>query len=143
MSGSSWFHKFAIDGNECSLYVLTLVLSKRSRVLRKLGGGCGQSPPSPDSGSIAMPRPDSQAAGPSAFGAVEIAQSGRGGSIAYREGANTVAFDWEFGASPAIALIFGPAAQTWDRHYPWAAGRQAEIYDVVGAEAVRQKAPDA
>ena len=84
-----------------------------------------------------MPRPDSRATGPSAPGTVEITQSGRGGSITYREGENTVAFDWEFGASPAIALIFGPTAQAWDRQYPWAAGRQAEIYDFVGAEAVR------
>jgi hypothetical protein len=74
---------------------------------------------------------------------VEIATSGRGGSIFYREGENTAAFDWEFGASPAIALIFGPTAQTWDRQHPWAAGRQAEIYDLVGAEAVRQKAAEA
>src|SRR5215813_8492461 len=74
---------------------------------------------------------------------VEITQSGRGGSITYREGGNAVGFEWEFGASPAIALIFGAAAEVWDRRYPWAAGRQAEIYDVVGAEAVRQQAEGA
>jgi hypothetical protein len=28
----------------------------------------------------------------------------------------------------------------WDREYPWAAGRQEEIYDLVGEEVVRQKA---
>src|SRR5215470_13659782 len=91
-----------------------------------------------------MPRQDPRATGPSTPGAtVEIATSGRGGSIFYREGENTAAFDWEFGASPAIALIFGPTAQTWDRQHPWAAGRQAEIYDFVGAQAVRQKAAGA
>ncbi len=91
-----------------------------------------------------MPRRDPRATGPSAPGAtVEIATSGRGGSIHYREGGNTAAFDWEFAASPAIALIFGPTAQAWDQQYPWAAGRQAEIYDFVGAEVVRQKAEGA
>lgn len=90
-----------------------------------------------------MPRPDSRATGPSAPGTVDIARSGRGGSITYREGENAAAFDWEFGASPAIALIFGPTAQAWDRQYPWAAGRQAAIYDFVGAEAVRQQAEGA
>src|SRR5262249_4064685 len=73
---------------------------------------------------------------------VEITTSGRGGSIHYREGENAATFDWEFGASPAIALIFGPTAEFWDRRYPWAAGRQAEVYDFVGAEAVRQGAPE-
>jgi hypothetical protein len=101
-------------------------------------------PPSPDNESIAMPRRDHQARGPGTpKGTVEIAQSGRGGSITYREGGDTAAFDWEFGTSSAIALVFGPTAHVWDRQYPWAAGRQAEIYDFVGAEAVRQKAPDA
>src|SRR5262245_2395977 len=91
-----------------------------------------------------MPRRDPKATRPPAPGAtVGISQSGRGGSITYREGENTVAFDWEFGASPAIALIFGANAQAWDRQYPWAAGRQGEIYAFVGAEAVRQQAEGA
>src|SRR5262245_5096018 len=90
-----------------------------------------------------MPRPDARTTGPSAPATVEITQSGRGGSISYREGGNTAVFDWEFGASPAIALIFGPTAQAWDRQHPWAAGRQAEIYHFVGAEAVRQQAEGA
>lgn len=71
---------------------------------------------------------------------VEISNSGRGGSIYYREDNNTAVFDWEFAASPALALIFGPNAEVWDRRYPWAAGRQAEIYRFVGEEAIRQKA---
>jgi hypothetical protein len=72
---------------------------------------------------------------------VEITQTGRGGSIYYNEGVRTVAFEWEFAASPALALICGPTAEVWDRNFPWAAGRQAEIYSLVGVEVVRQKAP--
>jgi hypothetical protein len=74
---------------------------------------------------------------------VEITTKGRCGWIYYREGANSARFDWEFAAGPALALIFGTAARAWDGAYPWAAGRQAEIYDFVGAETVRQKAVSA
>lgn len=72
---------------------------------------------------------------------VEFEQSGRGGSIYYHEGKNTIAFSWEFALAPTLALIFGPNSQAWEREYPWAAGRQAKIYDFVGEEVVRQKAP--
>ena len=74
---------------------------------------------------------------------VEIITKGRCGWIYYREGANSVRFDWEFAGAGALALIFGTAARAWDNAYPWAAGRQAEIYDFVGAETVRQKAVSA
>jgi len=76
-------------------------------------------------------------------GKVEVSQSGRGGSIHYREGSNTATFDWEFASPPALALIFGPTARTWDRRYPWAEGRQAEIFAFVAAEVVREKAAGA
>ena len=51
-----------------------------------------------------------------------ISTSGRGGSVYYREGDNTAVFDWEFGAPPALALIFGANAEAWDRRYPWRLG---------------------
>ncbi|MEO8140858.1 MAG: hypothetical protein ABI742_14485 [Gemmatimonadota bacterium] len=71
---------------------------------------------------------------------VSITQTGRGGGIHYREGRHSIPFDWEFAMSPALALIWGPKAAQWDARFPWAAGRQAQIYDFVGAEVVRQKA---
>jgi len=74
---------------------------------------------------------------------VEISQSGRGGSIYYREGNNSASFDWEFASPPALALVFGPKSEAWDRRYPWAGGRQAEIFDFVASEVVRQKAAGA
>jgi hypothetical protein len=70
---------------------------------------------------------------------VTIEQTGRGGSIYYREGENTIVFDWEFGGS-ALALLFGVDTEHWDARYPWAIGRQAEIYDFVAKEVVRQQA---
>jgi hypothetical protein len=72
---------------------------------------------------------------------VDITISGRGGGITYREGGHRIEFDWEFGMSPAVALVWGPKRVEWDGQYPWASGRQAAIYEVVGAEIVRQKAP--
>ncbi|HYB75049.1 MAG TPA: hypothetical protein VED18_16875 [Candidatus Sulfotelmatobacter sp.] len=74
---------------------------------------------------------------------VDITTSGRGGTIYYREGRNVAVFGWEFAVPPAIALLFGQNAQVWDRAYPWAAGRQAEVFGCVGAEVARQKAPEA
>jgi len=71
---------------------------------------------------------------------VEISNGGRAGSITYRERLHTASFDWEFGASPALAIITGPRATDWDRLHPWAAGRQAEIFEQVATEVVRQKA---
>ena len=70
---------------------------------------------------------------------VEINTSGRGGSIYFRQGINTASFSWEFANSPALVLIFGTTQQHWDRQYPWASGRQEEIYNFVAAEVVRQK----
>jgi hypothetical protein len=71
---------------------------------------------------------------------VEIGNGGRAGTITYREGLHTASFDWEFGGSPALAIITGPRTADWDRLCPWAAGRQAEIFEHVATEVVRQKA---
>ncbi len=75
--------------------------------------------------------------------AVTITQTGRGGSIRYSEGERSIHFDWEFAMSPTLALIWGPKSALWNAEYPWAAGRQREVYEFVGAEVVRQKASDA
>lgn len=72
---------------------------------------------------------------------VDITITGRGGGITYLEDDHSIPFDWEFGMSPAVVLIWGPKRLEWDGQYPWASGRQASIYDVVGAEVVRQKVP--
>jgi hypothetical protein len=73
---------------------------------------------------------------------VEITQTGRGGRIIYREGQIVIRFDWEFaGSDRVLALVFGSTARAWDENHPAARGRQAEIYDRVGAEIIGQKAP--
>lgn len=70
----------------------------------------------------------------SARATVEITQNGPGGSVIYTEGDRIVPFFWEFALSPALVLVEGPSALRWD------GGRQAEIYDFVASEIVRQKA---
>src|SRR5512143_403610 len=72
---------------------------------------------------------------------VEVTTSGRGGSLVYHEGGRRIDFSWEVAMPPAIALIFGPPAAGWDAAFPWAAGRQEEIYQFVAAEVVRQQVP--
>jgi hypothetical protein len=71
---------------------------------------------------------------------VTISERFRCGYIYYREGKNEIIFDWEFGGGGVIAVISGTNAQGWDARYPWAAGRQAEICDLVAKEVIRQKA---
>lgn len=68
-------------------------------------------------------------------GSVEITETGPGGSVLYVEDRLVVRFSWEFARSPALVLVFGPPARGWE------GARQAEIYDFVAAEIVRQKAP--
>jgi hypothetical protein len=72
---------------------------------------------------------------------VEITTVGRGGYIFYRDSGHTINFDWEFALPPSLALIFGTSRQHWDNNYPWASGKQAEIYEHVAEEIVRQRAP--
>ena len=71
---------------------------------------------------------------------VEISNGGRAGSITYRERLHTASFDWELAGSGALAIVTGPRAAEWDRFHPWAAGRQAEVFEHVADEVVRQKA---
>lgn len=72
---------------------------------------------------------------------VEITDQGRSGTAIYREGDASAAFEWELALSPTLAYVYGIAARDWDEAYPWARGRQEEIYDFVAGEIVRQRAP--
>lgn len=73
---------------------------------------------------------------------VEITENGRSGAIFYREAGLVVPFYWEFAASPALVIVSGPPAPSWDRDYPVAKGRREAVYRTVGAEIIRQKAPN-
>ena len=77
---------------------------------------------------------------------VEIGQSGRGGTITYREGAGSLSFDWEFSMDGADVFVVTP--EQWDancrgRDAAWAAGRRQEILERVAAEVRRQQAASA
>lgn len=51
---------------------------------------------------------------------VDVDESGRGGSITYREGDDELRFYWEFATGDTVALVFGPPAAGFDADYPWA-----------------------
>ena len=72
---------------------------------------------------------------------LDVSQEGRGGGMTYREGEHTHSLSWEFALDPAIVLIFGTRREHWDRQYPWAVGRQEEIYAFIGEEVVRREVP--
>lgn len=67
---------------------------------------------------------------------VWIAQSGRGGSIIYREGGREARFDWEFAGGDAVALLLFLAWPDWLPPH-----RRREVMERVAQEAIRQKAP--
>jgi hypothetical protein len=71
---------------------------------------------------------------------VTIEENGRSGSIKYIEGANVVKFDYEFGGGNCIAIIFGPKEKHWDAAYPWASGRQDQIFTDMSNEVIAQRA---
>lgn len=72
---------------------------------------------------------------------VEIATSGRHGSIQYIEDGNEAKFEWEFGTGDIVATITIPVGPEFDQLFPWAKGRRDEILKRVLSEVVRQKVP--
>jgi hypothetical protein len=72
---------------------------------------------------------------------VAIEEMGRCGLIQYREGENSVLFDWEFGSDSAVVLIWPRDSNEWEEIHPWASGRKLEIMTNVGRDVCRQKAP--
>jgi hypothetical protein len=71
---------------------------------------------------------------------VEVIQTGRSGSIAYRESAGLISFYWEFGGGDAVVIISVGDSAVWSSRHPWAVGRRREILERVAHEVVRQKA---
>ena len=72
---------------------------------------------------------------------VTIDQTGRSGSIAYKEPLGSISFYWEFGGDDAVAIIWIENSAIWSSRYPWAVDRRREILERVAREVVRQKAP--
>jgi len=67
---------------------------------------------------------------------LRINRRGRGGPIVYTEGEFLIEFDFELGNA---GIIYCPSATTWDRDFPWAAGRRSEIIERVAREFVRRE----
>jgi predicted RNA-binding protein with TRAM domain len=72
---------------------------------------------------------------------VEVVESGRSGSIGYREAAGFISFYWEFGGGDTVAIIWIEDLAVWSTRHPWAVERRREILERVAREVVRQRAP--
>jgi hypothetical protein len=74
---------------------------------------------------------------------VTIKQVAQYGTIHYFEVDQSaeIKFSWEFGGGSVIVMIFSPPEVSWDKNYPWAAGRRQQIIERVAQETVRQRAP--
>ena len=71
---------------------------------------------------------------------VKVVESGRTGSIEYRESAGSISFYWEFGGN-TVAIIWVGDLVLWSARYPWAIDHRRAILERVAHGVVRQKAP--
>ena len=60
-------------------------------------------------------------------GTIDITESGRGGTVRYREGDRSVEMWWEFGGGDSVADIHVGTVAEWAAKHPWAASRRDEI----------------
>jgi len=73
---------------------------------------------------------------------VSVSQTGRGGTIFYRESESELSFDWEF--SMTGATVFVPSPSQWKsfceaRNFADAGERHEDILKNLGAELCRQQ----
>jgi hypothetical protein len=72
---------------------------------------------------------------------VVIEESGRSGSVIYREAAGAIVCPWEFSGGEAVVAVRVGTAAEWLRSHPWTVGRREEILGRIAAEVIRQRAP--
>jgi len=72
---------------------------------------------------------------------VVIEQSGRYGTVNYREADGSIPMSWEFGGNDVVAIIYFENESVWRTRYPWAAARRSEVLQRVADEVIRQRAP--
>jgi hypothetical protein len=60
---------------------------------------------------------------------VKITQSGRSGSVDYRETAGCISFYWEFGGGDTVAIISIEDLAVWSTRHSWAVERRREILE--------------
>jgi len=72
---------------------------------------------------------------------IKIVESGRSGSIEYRDSAGQMSFYWEFGGGDTVAIIWGGDLASWKSRYPWAIDQRRTILERVAREVINQKAP--
>lgn len=70
---------------------------------------------------------------------VKIEQSGRAGRITAKIGGRVLPFEWEFGGTPVVAIIFVPSPDQWLAQDPWRGLNRSEILDALGREICRLK----
>ena len=73
-------------------------------------------------------------------GIVNIKQDGRGGTIHFLQGDHKVSMYWEFGGGRALALIFIPKEETWEKESGFPVSERMRILDWIARQVVYQKA---
>ena len=70
---------------------------------------------------------------------VKIVESGRSGSIEYRDSAGRMSFYWEFGGGDTIAIIWVGDLASWSSTYRWAIDHRQTILEPVAHEVLGTK----
>ena len=70
---------------------------------------------------------------------VKIVESGRSGSIEYRDIADRMSFYWEFGGGDTVAIIWVGDLASWSSTYRWAIDHRQTILEPVAHEVLGTK----
>ena len=70
---------------------------------------------------------------------VKIVESGRSGSIEYRDIADRMSFYWKFGGRDTVAIIWVGDLASWSSKYPWAIDYRQTILEPVAHEVLGTK----
>lgn len=72
---------------------------------------------------------------------VEITQDGRGGTIKFLHGDNTISMPWEFGGGKALALILIPDSKTWEAQTGYPLAERERILGWIARQVLFQRVP--
>lgn len=73
---------------------------------------------------------------------VEISQGGRGGTITFLQGDQSISMPWEFGGGKALALILIPDSKTWEAHTGFPLSERETVLGWVARQVLFQRVPN-
>ena len=72
---------------------------------------------------------------------LECVPTGRDGFIFYHEGSQAIPLYWEYGGGDVVVIVRMLDPDKFGLKYPWAVGREREIFERIAQEVIQQQAP--